>query len=107
MIGQDGRPLDSPSPFAQAALEADSRAFVALMSHLKTVDSEHTVLLVQVENEPGTWGSARDYSPEAEKLFTAPVPAELLKALRKQVDGPTSWRDAFATTRTSFFMRGR
>ena len=49
-------------------------AFRALMHHLKEQDPQHTVILVQVENEPGSWGSVRDFSPEAEKLFTAPVP---------------------------------
>jgi single-strand DNA-binding protein len=50
----------------------------ALMNHLKEVDSERTVLMVQVENETGTWGGTiRDYSPEANKLFNGPVPPEV------------------------------
>jgi hypothetical protein len=36
-----------------------------------------------VENEPGTWGTLRDYSPAAQKLFDAPVPADVLKAMAK------------------------
>ena len=50
------------------ALEADIKAFKALMGHLKTADTQHTVLMVQVENEAGTWGGVRDYSPAAQKL---------------------------------------
>ena len=86
MIGANGRPIDSPSPYASAALQADVQAFSALMRHLKTADAQHTVLMVQVENEPGTWGSVRDYSPAAHKLFEAPVPAELLAAHGTQCD---------------------
>ena len=39
------------------------------MRHLKKTDPQHTVIMVQVENEPGTWGAVRDYSPAAQKLF--------------------------------------
>ncbi len=81
IIGKNGRRVDSPSPHAPAALEADMHAFSALMRHLKEQDPQHTAILIQVENEPGSWGSVRDFSPEAQKLFTAAVPAELLKAL--------------------------
>jgi hypothetical protein len=36
IVGKDGRRVDSPSPHAPALLEADTRAFRALMRHLKT-----------------------------------------------------------------------
>ena len=62
------------------------------MRHLKEVDHERTVIMVQVENETGTYGAARDYSPLAEKAFAAPVPAKLLRARHR----PTgNWRQAF------------
>jgi hypothetical protein len=38
---------------------------------------------VQVENEAGLLGSARDHSPEANKLFNGPVPEEFVTALKK------------------------
>lgn len=96
VIGANGRAVDSPSPYSAETLGADVSAFAALMRHLKAADTLRTVLMVQVENEPGTWGSVRDFSPEAQKLFEAPVPAELLTALHKQVTGPpTNWHDAF------------
>jgi len=91
---KDGELVDSPSPFAKASLEADKRAFTAFMKHLKEADGERTVLMVQVENETGTWGAERDYSPEAEKLFAGTVPAEVLKAMGKTA-GAASWREAF------------
>jgi hypothetical protein len=49
------------------------------MRHLKQADPEHTVIMVQVENEPGAWGTVRDYSAAAQKLFAKPVPAALLQ----------------------------
>jgi hypothetical protein len=98
MVGADGRPVDSPSPYAQAALDADAHAFAGLMGALKAADPERTVLMVQVENEPGTWGSVRDYSPAAQALFDAPVPRELLTALHKDAPaGPAGagWQAVF------------
>ena len=65
------------SPFGAATLEADKTAFVALMKHLKAADPRHTVLMLQVENEINAYGSRRDYSPEATKLFEGQVPRGL------------------------------
>jgi beta-galactosidase GanA len=82
------------SPLSEATLAADSRAFAALMDHLREADAERTVILVQVENETGTYGSVRDYSPAAQKLFEAPVPQALLTALHK---APGTWKDVFGS----------
>lgn len=104
VLGPKGRLMDSPSPYNARALQADIKAFTALMSHLKAVDLERTVLMVQVENEPGTWGSVRDYSPTAQKLFESPVPAELLRALHKRNIKPNAnWQDAFGDDAEEFF----
>jgi hypothetical protein len=103
VMGKDGRRVDSPSPHAPVALEADTRAFRALMRHLKGVDRDHTVIMVQVENEPGTWNSVRDYSPAAEKLFAAPVPAELLRALGKSAPADAGWAAVFGPDADEYF----
>ena len=98
VINKRGEPVDSPSPFAQASLDADIQAFTAFMTHLKAADPQHTVLMVQVENETGTWGTLRDYSPLAEKLFAAPVPADVLKAMNVSLRiRPANWQDVFGT----------
>ena len=98
VVNKRGEPVDSPSPFAQASLDADIHAFTAFMKHLKTADPQHTVLMVQVENETGTWGTLRDYSPQAEKLFAAPVPADVLKAMNVSPGSRTAnWQDVFGT----------
>jgi beta-galactosidase GanA len=101
VVAKDGRTVDSPSPHALALREADARAFRALMRHLKNVDLARTVIMVQVENEPGTWGSIRDYSPEAERLFRAPVPATLTSALGVARTG--SWPEVFGDDADEFF----
>ena len=96
LIDKNGRPADSPSPFAAASLEADKTAFTAFMRYLKAADPERTVIMVQVENEAGTWGPVRDYSPAAQKLFEAPVPADVLTAMQvKPAATSATWQEAF------------
>ena len=104
IIGKSGRRIDSPSPHSPALLEADSRAFSALMRHLKEADPQHTVIMMQVENEPGSWDTVRDYSPAAQKLFTAPVPVELLKALGKEGRAGGDWTAVFGRDADEFFQ---
>jgi hypothetical protein len=75
-------------------MEADAHAFTALLRHIKSIDeAEHTVLMVQVENEPGLVGTDRDYSEAANRLFDGSVPKELLGFLeshRQQLSAPMS-----------------
>ena len=80
----DGSPMEMLSAFSKANLNADSAAFVALMKHLKRTDAEdHTVLMVQVENEVGMIPQARDHGAPANAAFDAPVPAALTSYLSK------------------------
>src|ERR1039457_402256 len=84
VIRPDGEPIDVLSPLGRNTLQADKTAFVSLMRHLKQVEGEqHTILLVQVENESGNVGSVRDNSAEANRLFEAQVPADLLAIVHK------------------------
>jgi hypothetical protein len=98
VIDKNGNAADSPSPFADASLEADKTAFTAFMRHLKAADPERTVIMIQVENETGTWGSLRDYSPAAKKVFEAPVPPEVLSAMGAKSASPSpTWQEAFGS----------
>jgi beta-galactosidase GanA len=99
LVTADGKVLNSLSPHSAATLAADKRAFQALMRHLREVDAQRTVIMVQVQNEPGTYGSARDYGPEAQRLFERPVPAELRKRLR----ATGTWSQAFGKDADEFF----
>jgi len=100
VVTADGRTLNSLSPHAQATLDADRKAFVALMTHLKAADPQRTVIMVQPQNEPGTYGSVRDFSPLAQKVFEGPVPDALLKKLGKS---PGTWREVFGADADEYF----
>jgi hypothetical protein len=107
-IGANGKPIDSPSPIADATLAADKTAFAAVMRHLKNADPQHTVILVQVENEPGSWGTVRDYSPAARLRFEKPVPdvllkPDLLKALGHPRASKGSWQQVFGSDADEYF----
>jgi beta-galactosidase GanA len=79
----NGRSSEILSPLSRDNLEADARAYAALMAHLKAVDGErHTVVMIQVENEMGMLPDARDMSPAADAAFARPVPGELISWLK-------------------------
>jgi len=100
VVNAEGHKVDSLSPHSEVGLKADSTAFAELMRDLKSADPEHTVIMVQVENESGTYGSVRDFSPRAQKLFDGQVPAALLKAMQKQSG---TWQQVFGDNADEFF----
>ena len=104
IIDKNGRSIDSPSPHAEATLEADIKAFSAFMRHLKEFDEEHTVIMVQVQNEPGSWDTVRDYSPQAQKIFDSPVPGEALKAMNISPKSNRNWEEVFGRDADEFFQ---
>lgn len=81
---ENGMAQDILSAFDKDTLEADKKAFAALLAHLKAFDTAHTVVMVQVENEIGMLPSARDHSPGADKAFKTPVPQALMTALAQR-----------------------
>jgi hypothetical protein len=104
VTGADGKEVDSPSPLAKETLAADITAFSALMRHLKEADFQHTVLMIQVENESGTWGAVRDYSTAAQALFDGPVPTEVLAAMQKtHAPERANWQEAFGDDADEYF----
>jgi hypothetical protein len=108
VTGNTGKAIDSPSPHFKATLEADIKAFTAVMTHLKQADPQHTVIMMQVENEPGTWGSVRDFSATAQKLFEGLVPQALLKPeVLKELDVTNAkgntWKEVFGERADEYF----
>jgi beta-galactosidase GanA len=91
MMTREGKAHYVLTPLARSTLDADKRAFVALMTRIREVDPQHTVIMVQVENETGTYDSPRDFSPEANRLFAGPIPAELARRVNKS----GTWTQAF------------
>ncbi|HEY0945229.1 MAG TPA: DUF5597 domain-containing protein [Opitutaceae bacterium] len=77
-----GQAMEILTPFDDTNRDTDARAFAALMRHLRETDGQqHTVILVQVENEIGMIPEARDRHPAADKAFAGPVPADLIQYL--------------------------
>lgn len=73
-----GETIEVLSTLAEANWQADARAFAALMRHLAEFDSqEHTVIMVQVENEVGVLGDTRDRCDAANSGYAGPIPPEL------------------------------
>lgn len=70
------------SVFSENLVEADARAFSALMQHIRQVDRDQTVIMVQVENEVGLLGDSRDRSPPAVAAWQQQVPPSLIAYLR-------------------------
>jgi hypothetical protein len=102
VIRADGEPIDVLSANSASNLEADKAAFAALMGHLRTLDGdEHTVLLLQVENESGIIGSARDFSPQSNKEFAGQVPRDMLSATHQQ---PGTWSEVFRADADELFQ---
>ena len=84
---EKGKGLPIMSALSDANRDADSRAFAAMMKHIREVDGEaHTVVMIQVENEVGVLGESRDHSPAANRAFAGPVPKEFLDYLQKHKD---------------------
>ena len=100
VITADGKILNSLSPHFRTTLEADKKAFGAFMRHLEKIDGKRTVIMVQVQNEVGTYGSARDYSDTAEALFRQDVSDKLLRDLDKPRG---NWRAVFGADADEYF----
>jgi hypothetical protein len=82
--GQDSRGIDILSAFSKEVLNADIKAFRALMRHIREVDSTHnTIVLVQVENEIGMIPDSRDRSEIANRLYAGQMPSELMAYFQK------------------------
>ena len=78
--GQTHKPV--LSVFSRDLRDSDQRAFCRLMDHLAEHDTDHTVVMVQVENEVGVLGDSRDRSSVATDAWNADVPARLLDHLK-------------------------
>ena len=86
-VVERGAEVEILSPMSASTQEADAHAFAALMQHIKTADSrDHTVLMMQVENEVGVLGDTRDHSAAANRAFDSAVPPELTSYLKAHHD---------------------
>lgn len=82
-----GMSYSSLSYLCKQTRDADAKAFATLMRHIRQFDGEeHTVITVQVENEVGIMGTARENSDFADQLFSSPAPQGLVDYLRTHTD---------------------
>ena len=66
----EGKQVEIASCFSDNVLQADLKAFSALMRHIREKDPQReVVIMMQIENEIGMLESARDHSPLAEKAY--------------------------------------
>lgn len=80
-------PYTTLSYLCEETRNADARAFGKLMEHIRQIDEkENTVISVQVENETGLMGSARENSDEADALFADNVPQEFADYMRSHTE---------------------
>ena len=111
-------PYTTLSYLGQETARADARAFAAFLGFLKDYDeAEQTVVAVQVENETGLLGAAREVSDEADAFFAAPVPADFAAYMRNHTDSMTeeiraavlagkpegSWQEVFGEAAEELF----
>ncbi|MGA2849110.1 MAG: DUF5597 domain-containing protein [Terracidiphilus sp.] len=116
-ISADETQLEILSTLGQETLKSDSRAFAALMKHIREKDQDQqTVLMVQVENEVGYLGRGRDRSDAANHLFAGPVPPTLIQKLQDMRNSfspelrghfnpsATTWTGVFGDAADEVFM---
>lgn len=111
-------PYTTLSYLCTATQKADTRAFAHLMAHLREVDgTQKTVYMVQVENETGLQGAAREHSDAADAAFAADVDPGLIAFLKHNTDEMApdlrtavkaapdagSWSDVFGTVAEEVF----
>lgn len=86
-VGPAKIPYYSLSYLCEETRNADARAFAELMAHIReTNGKEQTVIGVQVENETGLLGNAREVSDEADQAFASEVPEDFVKYMKAHTD---------------------
>lgn len=91
-VTHEGKPLEILSAFSDNVLQADLKAFDALLDYLRKNDRENTVSMIQIENEIGMLESPRDHSKLADKEYAKGVPAELAPQIG--VKPGAAWKEA-------------
>ncbi|MDO4621993.1 MAG: DUF5597 domain-containing protein [Eubacteriales bacterium] len=98
----NGERMTTISPLCRAAVEKDKAAFRQVMRFIRSFDEkESTVIVMQVENEIGLLGTARDYCKAANDAFEAAVPEKLTEALQLPAG---TWKEVFGKDAEESFM---
>ena len=87
----EGKQMEIASCFSDNVLQADLKAFSALMRHIRERDPQReVVIMMQIENEIGMLESARDHSPLAEKVYKQ-------ERLRVGASAGMTWAERYGT----------
>ncbi len=112
------RPYTTLSYLGRETCIADSKAFAALMAFIHDIDKEEqTVVAVQVENETGLLGAARERSDWADTVFSSDVPDDFaaymkshthempedVRAAVEQGASSGSWEEVFGSAAEEIF----
>ncbi len=111
-------PYTTLSYLGEETMKADAKAFKAFMTFLKDYDeNDQTVVAVQVENETGLLGGAREVSDAADAAFASKVPADFAAYMKAHTDTMTeeikeavinnqaegTWREVFGDAAEELF----
>ena len=91
MKTRDGKDHGVLSAHGEQTLAADTRAFVRVMEYLRDHDPQNTVILVQPQNETGSYRNPRDFGAAGNRLFAQEIPPALARATGKS----GTWSQAF------------
>jgi hypothetical protein len=80
ILNKTGEKMTAISPFCEAAMMADATAFARLMKYIRERDVNHTIIMVQPENEAGAF-SEMDYNEIALMKYKEQVPQQLVNYL--------------------------
>lgn len=98
---QDGTPIYAVTPLCHKAVEKDAQAFAQVMKHIHLIDEkEHTVLMVQIENEVGCLGTDRDYGKDAETWYHQNIPKDMITYAKRE----GTWEECFQEQSAESFM---
>ena len=81
-VDDKGQEMEHISVYGSEVLKADTKAYKAFLQHIKDTDKDHTVVMIQLQNEPGLRGTPRDYSADANKAWKAQVPQQIVDYLK-------------------------
>ena len=98
---EKGNQIYAITPLCDQAIEKDVEAFAHLMQFLHDFDSdEHTVIMVQIENEIGVLKASRDFQDIAENKYNEIIPEELQTLFKKK----GTWKEVFEEESHEVFM---
>ena len=81
-VDDKGQEMEHISVYGSEILKADTKAYKAFLQHIKDTDKDHTVVMIQLQNEPGLRGTPRDHSADANKAWKAQVPTQIVDYLK-------------------------